>query len=95
MLRIYWFKYLFFLLLEKILIQCQNPSTVLERALETPIPEIQEILENKQKHEIQILLTQVERTHSGAIKFQESAFQVDENQRKRDKSTKKKRKMMN
>jgi hypothetical protein len=80
MLRIYWFKYLFFLLLGKILIQCQNPSTVLERALETPIPEIQEILENKQKHEIQILLTQVERTHSGAIKFQESAFQVDENQ---------------
>src|SRR6056300_627136 len=78
MLRIYGFKYLFFLLLGKILIQCQNPSTVLDQALAHPISELQEVLENKQKHEIQILLSQVERTHSGAIKFQESAFQVDE-----------------
>lgn len=63
-----------------IFLACKKQKTLLEHVLELPDPSIQEVMKNKEEHEIQILLSQIERSPSGKISFSESTFQVDEQQ---------------
>ena len=58
--------------------QCDKPVTVIEKALKNPNPKIQNVLENKNEHEIQILLSEIKRNHSGEVLFKESTYQLDE-----------------
>ena len=58
--------------------QCDKPVTVIEKALKDPNPKIQNVLENKNEHEIQILLSEIKRNHSGEVLFKESKYQLDE-----------------
>ena len=58
--------------------QCDKPVTVIEKSLKNPNPKIQNVLENKNEHEIQILLSEIKRNHSGEVLFKESTYQLDE-----------------
>ena len=58
--------------------KCDKPVTVIEKALKNPNPKIQNVLENKNEHEIQILLSEIKRNHSGEVLFKESTYQLDE-----------------
>jgi len=58
--------------------QCDKPVTVIEKALKNPNPKIQNVFENKNEHEIQILLSEIKRNHSGEVLFKESTYQLDE-----------------
>lgn len=58
--------------------QCDKSVTVIEKSLKNPNPKIQNVLENKNEHEIQILLSEIKRNHSGEVLFKESTYQLDE-----------------
>ena len=51
---------LYFILFTK----CYSQTAILDLALKHPDPAIQKVLRNKEKHEIQILLTKIKRTPS-------------------------------
>ena len=72
--RYLWLSFIF------IFLACKKQKTVLESVLEFPDPLIQQVMKNKEEHEIQILLSQIKRSPSGKIFFSEDAFQVDEQQ---------------
>ena len=59
-------------------IKCYPQTAILDLALKHPDPAIQEVLSNKEKHEIQILLTKIKRTPSEEILFEEEDYQIDE-----------------
>ena len=59
-------------------IKCYPQTAILDLALKHPDSEIQEVLKNKEKHEIQILLTKIKRTPTEEIFFEEEDFQIDE-----------------
>lgn len=56
---------------------CATSPSILKAALSNPDPLIQEVLSQKDKHEIQILLTQIERKKRGETNFKEESFQLD------------------
>ena len=68
----------FILIVHFVFFQCDKPVTVIEKSLKNPNPKIQNVLENKNEHEIQILLSEIKRNHSGEVLFKESAYQLDE-----------------
>jgi len=78
MFKIYLLRVFSFALVGSFLVRCTNSSTVLDRALLNSTPALQEILKEKEKHEIQILLSQVERSNTNVIKLKETSFQLDE-----------------
>lgn len=59
-------------------IKCYPQTAILDLALKHPDSEIQEVLKNKEKHEIQILLTKIKRTPTEKIFFEEEEYQIDE-----------------
>ena len=61
------------------LFKCDSNSGIIERVLNKNIPELRVVLKNKEKHEIQILLSQVKRDKTGNISFIEDSFQLNEN----------------
>ena len=61
------------------LFKCDSNSGIIERVLNKNIPELRNVLKNKEKHEIQILLSQVKRDKTGNISFIEDSFQLNEN----------------
>ena len=61
------------------LFKCDSNSGIIERVLNKNIPELSDVLKNKEKHEIQILLSQVKRDKTGNISFIEDSFQLNEN----------------
>ena len=68
----------FLLIIHFVFFQCDKPVTVLDKSLKNPNPQIQNVLGDKNKHEIQILLSEIKRNHSGEVLFKESAYQLDE-----------------
>ena len=68
----------FLLIVHFVFFQCDKPVTVLDKSLKNPNPQIQNVLANKNKHEIQILLSEIKRKHSGEVLFKESTYQLDE-----------------
>ena len=60
------------------IISCSTSSSVLDKVLNKNINELQKVLKNKEKHELQILLTQIKRDDSGKAVFKENTFQLDE-----------------
>ena len=60
------------------IISCSTSPTVLDKVLNKNIDELQKVLKNKEKHELQILLTQIKRDDSGKAVFKENTFQLDE-----------------
>ena len=72
------FKNLILVISLTVIISCNNSSTVLDKVLNKNIYELQKVLKNKEKHELQILLTQIKRDNSGKAVFKEDAFQLDE-----------------
>ena len=61
-----------------ITISCNNTSTILDKVLNKNIYELQKVLKNKEKHDLQILLNEIKRDDSGKAVFKEDAFQLDE-----------------
>ena len=61
------------------LFKCDSNSGIIERVLNKNIPELSDVLINKEKHEIQILLSQIKRDKTGNISFIEDSFQLNEN----------------
>ena len=59
-------------------ISCNNSSTILDKVLNKNIYELQKVLKNKEKHELQILLAQIKRDDSDKAAFKEDTFQLDE-----------------
>jgi len=59
-------------------IKCYPQTAILDLALKHPDQAIQKVLRNKEKHEIQILLTKIKRTPSELIVFEEEEYQIDE-----------------
>jgi hypothetical protein len=57
---------------------CQRNPTLLEQVLSDSNPKLKAVLQQKEAHEIQILLTQINRDAQGKPHFQESSFQLDE-----------------
>jgi hypothetical protein len=55
----------FLLIIHFVFFQCDKPVTVLDKSLKNPNPQIQNVLGDKNKHEIQILLSEIKRNHSG------------------------------
>ena len=51
----------FLLIVHFVFFQCDKPVTVIEKSLKNPNPKIQNVLENKNEHEIQILLSEIKR----------------------------------
>ena len=78
MLRNYFLVFLFLFSCVFFVKSCQKPSSILEKALSNPDPLIQNVLNQKEKHEIQILLTHVHKKKNGKGSFQEESFQLDE-----------------
>ena len=60
------------------IISCSTSPTVLDKVLNKNIDELQKVLKNKEKHELQILLTHIKRDDSGKAVFKENTFQLDE-----------------
>mgnify|MGYP001207304555 CR=1 FL=1 len=58
---------------------CQRNPTLLEQVLSDFNPKLQTVLQQKEVHEVQILLTQINRDAQGNPHFMESTFQLDEN----------------
>ena len=61
-----------------VLVKCDTQTSILNLALNHPDPAIQNVLRHKEKHEIQILLTQIIRSPSEEILFEEEFYQIDE-----------------
>ena len=72
------FKNLILVVSLTITISCNNPSTILDKVLNKNIYELQKVLKNKEKHDLQILLNEIKRDDSGKAVFKEDAFQLDE-----------------
>jgi len=62
------------------LFSCQSNPGVLQRVVQSNDPEIQAIMKEASKHEVQILLTQIQRDDAGGLLFEEEQFQLDEQQ---------------
>ena len=72
------FKNLILVVSLTITISCNNSSTILDKVLNKNIYELQKVLKNKEKHDLQILLNEIKRDDSGKAVFKEDAFQLDE-----------------
>ena len=72
------FKNLILVVSLTITISCNNTSTILDKVLNKNIYELQKVLKNKEKHDLQILLNEIKRDDSGKAVFKEDAFQLDE-----------------
>ena len=72
------FKNLILVVSLSIAISCNNSSTILDKVLNKNIYELQKVLKNKEKHDLQILLNEIKRDDSGKAVFKEDAFQLDE-----------------
>ena len=72
------FKNLILVVSLTITISCNNPSTILDKVLNKNIYELQKVLKNKEKYDLQILLNEIKRDDSGKAVFKEDAFQLDE-----------------
>ena len=72
------FKNLILVVSLTITISCNNSSTILDKVLNKNIYELQKVLKNKEKHDLQILLNEIKRDGSGKAVFKEDAFQLDE-----------------
>ena len=72
------FKNLIFVISLTVIISCNNSSSVLDKVLNKNIYELQKVLKNKEKHELQILLNEIKRDDSGKAVFKENTFQLDE-----------------
>ena len=72
------FKNLILVVSLTIIISCNNSSTILDKVLNKNIYELQKVLKNKEKHDLQILLNEIKRDDSGKAVFKEDAFQLDE-----------------
>ena len=68
----------FLLIVHFVFFQCDKPVTVLDKSLKNPNPQIQNVLGDKNKHEVQILLSEIKRKHAGEVLFKESTYQLDE-----------------
>ncbi len=68
----------FSLLFLVLFLQCDALPSVLDKALKNPDPLIQKTIKNKDKHEIQILLSEIKRNQSGKVFFKEYTYQLDE-----------------
>ena len=72
------FKNLILVVSLTITISCNNTSTILDKVLNKNIYELQKVLKNKEKYDLQILLNEIKRDDSGKAVFKEDAFQLDE-----------------
>ena len=72
------FKNLILVVSLTITISCNNSSTILDKVLNKNIYELQKVLKNKEKHDLQILLNEIKRDDSGKAVFKEDTFQLDE-----------------
>ena len=72
------FKNLILVVSLTITISCNNSSTILDKVLNKNIYELQKVLKNKEKYDLQILLNEIKRDDSGKAVFKEDAFQLDE-----------------
>ncbi len=72
------FKNLILVVSLTVTISCNNSSTILDKVLNKNIYELQKVLKNKEKHDLQILLNEIKRDDSGKAVFKEDAFQLDE-----------------
>ena len=72
------FKNLILVVSLTVIISCNNSSTILDKVLNKNIYELQKVLKNKEKHDLQILLNEIKRDDSGKAVFKEDAFQLDE-----------------
>ena len=72
------FKNLILVVSLTIAISCNNSSTILDKVLNKNIYELQKVLKNKEKYDLQILLNEIKRDDSGKAVFKEDAFQLDE-----------------
>ncbi len=59
---------------------CQSNKGVLQRVIKSNDPAIQAIMKEAPKHEVQILLTQIQRDTTGGLLFEEEQYQLDEQQ---------------
>ncbi|MGA1546769.1 MAG: hypothetical protein ACO349_07470, partial [Flavobacteriaceae bacterium] len=59
---------------------CQSNKGLLQRVIQSNDPAIQAIMKEGPKHEVQILLTQIQRDTKGGLLFEEEQYQVDEQQ---------------
>lgn len=55
----------------------QSPS-ILEQALQSSDSAVQGVVKNLEKHQVQIVLTQVNKTKNNTVQFETSSFQLDE-----------------
>ena len=63
------FKNLILVVSLTITISCNNSSTILDKVLNKNIYELQKVLKNKEKHDLQILLNEIKRDDSGKAVF--------------------------
>ena len=68
---------LFTLLLGFVCIQCKDTNTILERVLSNTDPAIQTIVQQLEKHEVQILLTEVIKLDEVPLDFKSTSFQLN------------------
>ena len=65
------FKNLILVVSLTVTISCNNSSTILDKVLNKNIYELQKVLKNKEKHDLQILLNEIKRDDSGKAVFKE------------------------
>ena len=63
-----------------LLMACETSENPLERIMASDAPAIKGITDHLEKHEVQILYTQIDRDEKGKPIFTEYGFQLDENQ---------------
>jgi hypothetical protein len=67
------------LLVLLIFTNCQKPKSILEKVISSSNSPIERVTKELEKHEVQIILTQLETQESSKVKFQTSSFQLNEN----------------
>ena len=66
------------LLVAFLTLQCNRPKPILEAVMESSDEAIQKVVKELEKHEVQILLTQVDTNSNSKVNFRTSSFQLDE-----------------